>query len=321
MGRLRLKRSSILVLLSFVAMSIARTIGPASAGAQAVRAAANPDSRWSSSVAGFGSGDAALPESPEPAAGGGSDEPANVPWAEKEHYTTLSRVGIGADISPLGFGIKSATILTEYFDARLMGNFFNYNTGKFEIEGFDAHANIHLASVAASLDWYPFNSVWRFSVGGVFYNGNQVSMKSAIVPGTSFKLNGTTFYAATANPATGVTPLNGTGVLGFHQHEPAFTLSGGFGKFVPRSNRHWSFPSEFGVAFTGSPTINVNPSGWVCMDQAQTQCSNVADPANPVAVQFNNQLQTTLTKWRKGLSGLQVYPLFSYSVVYSFNTR
>jgi len=57
------------------------------------------------------------------------------------------------------------------------------------------------------------------------------------------------------------------------------------------------------------------------MDQAQTQCSNVADPANPVAVQFNNQLQTTLTKWRKGLSGLQVYPLFSYSVVYSFNTR
>jgi len=262
-----------------------------------------------------------LPESPEPAAGGDSNEPANVPWAEKEHYQALSRVGIGADISPLGVGIKSATILTEYFDARLMGNFFNYNTGKFEIEGFDARANFHLASVAASLDWYPWNSVWRLSVGGLLYNGNQVSMISAIVPGTSFKLNGTTFYAATANPATGVTPLNGKGVLGFHRHEPAFTLSGGFGKFVPRSNRHWSFPSEFGVAFTGSPTINVNPSGWVCTDQAQTQCSDIADPANPVAVQFNNQLQTTLTKWRKGLSAVQVYPLFSYSVVYSFNTR
>jgi hypothetical protein len=272
------------------------------------------------SAAGNGGG-SALPESPEPATGGTADEPANVPWAEKQHYQPLSRVGIGANVSPLGIGIQSATILTQYFDARLMGNFFNYTTGKFEIEGFDAHANFHLASVAASLDWYPLDSVWRLSVGGLLYNGNQIKMNSEIVPGTSFTLNGTNFYAATANPASGVTPLTATGVLGFHAHEPAFTVSGGFGRFVPRSKRHWSFPSEFGVAFTGPPTISVNPAGWVCTDKAETNCSNIGDASNPVAMQFNDALQATLTKWRKGLSSVQVYPLFSYSVVYSFDVR
>jgi hypothetical protein len=65
----------------------------------------------------------------------------------------------------------------------------------------------------------------------------------------------------------------------------------------------------------------VNLGGWVCLDQAQTQCSDLSDPANPVTVQFNNALQASLTKWRKGLSAVQVYPLFSYSVVYSFNIR
>jgi hypothetical protein len=262
-----------------------------------------------------------LPASPEPLTGGGSDEPANVLWAEKVHYRPLSRVGIGADVSPLGIGIKSATILTQNFDARLMGNFLGYDTGKIEVEGFDVNADFHLASVASSLDWYPLNSVWRLSVGALVYNGNQISMTSEIVPGTSFSLNHTTYYAATANPAAGIVPLNGSGVLGFHRNEPAVTLSGGFGKFVPRSNRHWSFPSEFGVAFMGGPTINLIPAGWVCTDQALTQCANVTNASSPIAIKFNNDLQTTLTKWRKDLGSFSIYPLFSYSVVYSFNVH
>ncbi|MFZ1012379.1 MAG: hypothetical protein WAN28_03485, partial [Terracidiphilus sp.] len=265
---------------------------------------------------------AALPEAPEPVSGGGGgDEPENVPWAEKVQYGLFARVGIGADISPLGIGIKSATILTQHLDGRMMGNFLSFTTGKFKVEGFDAHANLHLASIAAALDVYPWNSVLRLSAGGLLYNGNQIKMSSEIVPGSSFTLNGTTFFGAEANPATGVTPLNGTGILGFHQHQPALTLSGGFGRYVPRSNRHWSFPAEFGVAFTGAPTIDVHPQGWVCTDKALTQCGNIADPSNPIAVQFNSDLQQTLAKWRRGLSAIQVYPLFSYSVMYSFNTR
>lgn len=327
-GRFHLKCISIAALLSLLLLTWTGSFAVQAQSAPSAGSSAEGGAgamSFSSSLLGLDgvlpSMPAALPEAPEPVSGGGGDEPENVSWAEKVQYGLFSRVGIGADVSPLGVGIKSATILTQHLDGRLMGNFFNYTTGKVEIEGFDAHANFHLASIAAALDVYPWNSVWRLSAGGLLYNGNQIKMTSQIVPGNSFTLNGTTFYGAEVNPAIGATPLNGTGILGFHRHQPALTLSGGFGRYVPRSNRHWSFPAEFGVAFTGAPTIDVNPAGWVCTDKALTQCSNIADPANPIGVQFNSALQATLAKWRRGLSAVQVYPLFSYGVMYSFNTR
>jgi hypothetical protein len=263
-----------------------------------------------------------LPDAPDPGSAPAEGvQHANAPWAEEIRQPPFSRMSVGADVSPLGIGIKSTILMTRYFDARGMVNFFSYDTGRFELEGFHVDANVHLASAGALLDWYPFNSIWRFSVGTLFFNGNQLTAKSNIVPGTSFTLNGTKFYAASPNTLTGATPLTGSGVLGLHSTQPALVLSGGFGRFIPRSNRHWSFPSEFGVAFIGSPTITVNKSGWVCLDQAQTECSDINSPTNPAAIAFNNALQATLTRWRRDVSSFTVYPLFSYSVVYSFNIR
>ena len=66
----------------------------------------------------------------------------------------------------------------------------------------------------------------------------------------------------------------------------------GFGRFVPHSNRHWSFPAEFGVVYMGAPGLTVNPTGSVCTTQAETNCSSINDPTNPVAVQFNDNLKT-----------------------------
>ena len=262
-----------------------------------------------------------FPEAPEPAALGGGMERYIAAPAGVKHQAPFSRIGIGADVSPLGIGIKSAIVLNEFFDARLMGNYFNYNGAEYEIEGFHLTTDLHLASAAAALDWYPFNSTWRLSTGVLLMNGNQISAAANIIPGTNITLNNQDFYSASANPVTGATPLMASGVLGLHSTRPAFTVSGGFGRFIPRSNRHWSFPSEFGVAFTGAPSVNMNVSGWVCTDKAQTQCGNLSDPANTYAIQFNSALQSELTKWRHDLSGVRVYPLFSYSVVYSFNIR
>ncbi|MGD0345333.1 MAG: hypothetical protein ABSA85_01175 [Terracidiphilus sp.] len=261
-----------------------------------------------------------LPSAPEPAADRGRERWDTVP-AGARRQKPFSRIGIGANVSPLGIGINATTVLSDFFDARVMGSFFNYSVPQFEIEGFSTTADLHLASMAASLDWYPFNGIFRVSPGLMLYNDNQISMTTNVVGGTSFSLNGQTFYSATANTATGATPLSGSGVLGMHTHAPAFTAAGGFGKFVPRSNRHWSFPTEFGVVFMGAPTINLTTSGWACTDSAQTQCGNISNSANPVAQEFNTQLQAQLTKWRADVGKVRVYPMFSYSFVYSFNIR
>jgi hypothetical protein len=240
--------------------------------------------------------------------------------AGTSHQEPFSRLGIGANVSPQGIGVNGTTVLSEYFDARLMGNFFSYTSGQFEVEGYRSQVNLHLASMAASLDWYPFNSVIRFSPGVMFFSANEVSFSSQIAPGTDFDLNGQKFYSAAPNAVTGATPVSGTGVIGLHRHPVAFTATFGFGKFVPRSNRHWSFPAEFGAAFMGAPTVDLKPTGWVCLDNAMTQCSSIAS-SGPVALEFNNALQAQLAKWRANLDGVRVYPIFSYSVVYSFNIR
>jgi len=155
----------------------------------------------------------------------------------------------------------------------------------------------------------------------MFFNGNQLSGTGTISSGSSFTLENQTYYSANTNPVTGATPLVGTGALNLHHHNPAATATFGFGRFIPRSNRHWSFPSEFGVVFTGAPTIKVDITGWACVDARQTQCSNVADPTNPIAIQFNNNLQERINKWQIDLNKVTVYPIFSYGVVYSFNIK
>jgi hypothetical protein len=258
---------------------------------------------------------------PPPAVAASDKQPLE-PYAAIEPVRPLSRLGIGADISPLGVGIKSAVDLTPQLDARLMANYFNYVNGRIEVDGFNIYGRLHLASGAAALDWYPFASVWRLSIGTLFVNQNHASVALNATPGTSFTLNGQTFYSANPNPIIGATPLSGAASLAFHTNRPALTLSGGFARFIPQQYSHrWSFPAEFGVAFTGPPALNVTPSGWVCQDQQQTQCANIADTTNPVGASFNQSLQTVLTKDRRSLSGFRVYPLFSYSVVYSFNFR
>lgn len=270
---------------------------------------------------------AALPSAPGPApaagygaAGYGYDHYAVKP-AASWYQAPFSRIGVGADISPLGIGIKSAIVLNHDFDARGLVNFFHFDTGLFEVEGFHVDSKIQFTSAAAALDWYPWNSVFRLSGGVYFYNGNQISGTTTVSPGTSFQLQNTTYYSASPNPVTGATPLTGSGVLSFHQRTPAAFVSGGFGKFIPRSDRHWSFPSEFGVIFTGPPTIQVNASGWACLDARQTECSNVGDPANPIAIAFHNNLNEKLARWQNDLNKVGIYPIFSYSVMYSFNIK
>ena len=258
----------------------------------------------------------AAPADPHPAA-----DPPVEPYPTNFWYPPLSRVGIGADVSPLGIGIKGAILLNTFFDARVMQNFFTYDSGRFELSNVNVDARLRLRSTAAALDWYPFRSVWRFSVGALFLNGNQISASTRIASGTSFKLNGQTFWSADPSLVPGATPLTGSGVLGLHQHNPALILSGGFGRFIPRSARHWSFPSEFGVAFTGPPTVTLTTAGWACLDPMQTRCGNISDPNSPVAIQFNDAVQTRLAKFRQSVSGVEIYPLFSYSAVYSFNIR
>jgi hypothetical protein len=255
---------------------------------------------------------------PQPLA---ADQKPVEPYPTNIYLAPWSRMSVGADVSLLGIGIKGTIDVNTFMDLRCNTDFFYLSPGRFEVGGFNVYPHLNLTSVGAMFDAYPWNSVWRLSAGVMLLNHNQLTGQVRVAPGTEFTLDNQSFYGAGTNAATGTTPLVGTGLLGLHRDNPAFIATFGWGKFIPRSERHWSFPAEFGVIFTGAPVINVDFSGWVCKDQALTQCSNLGNPSNPITMQFNGALNSVLTRWRNAASDVPIYPVFTYSVVYSFDIR
>jgi len=248
-------------------------------------------------------------------ASGGGREAFEIEPQVAVHQDPFSGLAIGAAVSPLGVGVNSALLLSGIFDARLSANYFAYNSGRIEVDNFNLSGRLHFASVVASLDLYPLNSPIRLSAGLMFYNDNHAAATMRIDPGAEFTMNAQPFFAGNTNAA----PLMGYAALGFHSIRPAPTLTFGFGKFIPRSERHWSFPSEFGVAFTGTPSLSLALSGTVCTNPEFTNCSNVANTSSPVGAQFNNTLQAKLAEWRHSLNRVPFFPIMSGGVSYRFD--
>ncbi len=232
----------------------------------------------------------------------------------------ISRIGLSGGVSPLGVGVQVAINLNEHFNVRGTGNVFNYSTN-FTTNGIGANAKLNLASAGAALDIYPFRAGFRISPGLLFYNQNQLTAAAAVPGGTSFTLNGQTFYSANANSSTGATPINGNAALGLNTNKQAFTITTGWGNMIPRKGGHWAFPFEIGAAIIGSPTLQVNLGGWACTDQAQTQCANIASTTNPIAITVQDNLKLQVAKWTKDLDPLKTYPIVSFGVAYCFGIR
>ncbi|MFZ0747317.1 MAG: hypothetical protein WAM85_23130 [Terracidiphilus sp.] len=232
----------------------------------------------------------------------------------------FSRVAIGGNVSPLGPGLQVTTYVTKHLNVRTMGNMLHYSTN-FTTNGFNANAKLNLTSAGIAADIYPFRAGFRISPGVLIYNGNKLTATSLVAAGTSFTLNGDTFYSANANSVTGATPLNATAALGLNNTKPAFTITAGWGNTIPRKGGHLSFPFEAGVALTGPPSLNANLTGWACYDQAQTECTNVASTTNPIALQIQSDLASQVNKWKNNLDPLKTYPIVSLGVAYSFGSR
>jgi hypothetical protein len=231
----------------------------------------------------------------------------------------FSKIAIGTGFSPLGFQISLTTNLHAHLNLRTTGNIFGYST-TYTSDGIPVDGNLNLKSAGAALDIYPFRNGFRVSPGLLFYNDNGVSAKAAVAGGTSFTLNDQTYYSALANPATGATPVTGSGSMNLHMTNPAFTITAGWGNTLPRHG-HWSFPFEVGVAFTGAPRVQATLNGWACYDQAQNLCTDVNSPTDPIALEIQKDLRSEVDKWASDVEWLKTYPIASFGVAYSFSLR
>lgn len=242
----------------------------------------------------------------------------------------FSRVAIGGGISLMGVNLQAATNVNRHLNLRGTGNVFQYSVSDISINGSSGGASmstnglnlngqVKMAAAGVSLDYYPFPTHgFRLSPGVMLYNQNGITANATTASNTSFTLNGTQYYSATANGLTGATPLNVAASLGLNARKQAATMTLGWGNMIPRRRGHLSFPFELGAAFTGEPSLNVNLTGWACADQAQTECSDVTSTANPLGQAVQSNLSAQVAKWKSDLNPLQVYPIISFGVAFAF---
>ncbi len=226
-------------------------------------------------------------------------------------YPPFSRMAISGGVSALGIQVGVTTNLNNHLNLRSTGSFFNYSASNISTNGFTIDGKLKLGSVGASLDVYPFaGHGFRLSPGLLFHNTNGAGGTFIANGGTSFELNGYTYYSSA------VDPVKGNGAASLHSETPAFTMTTGWGNVIPHSGRHFSFPVEVGAAFVGAPKLKVVlTSGQVCDANGQN-CLNVATDPD---VQSN--LQEEIAKDEKSLEPLKTYPILSFGVAYSFTVR
>jgi hypothetical protein len=225
----------------------------------------------------------------------------------------FSRIAVGGGVSTMGINLQTAINVAQHFNVRGVGNFFNYTASNISSSGFTASGTINLATAGASLDYYPWaNHGFRISPGALFYNQSAINATMVAQGGTSFTLDGYTYYSSQTNPVTG------TAGVTLNKEKIAPTVSLGWGNMIPRKGGHWSFPFEVGAAYIGEPQLALAlVSGQVCSDPAGTlNCQPVAGNS-----QLTSNLQAQQAKDQKDLQPLRFYPQVSFGVAYSFRFR
>lgn len=233
--------------------------------------------------------------------GGGQVEPSAY---RLERFGKLS---FFTGVSPMGLGEHMSTNLSPHVDLRIFGNRASMNTHHFSQKDFNIALNIGFANVGTFVDYYPFHKPFRISPGYLFYNGNRFRADLHANPNAVFTINNIDWIADNADPVhgTGRLLLGGNG----------FLITAGYGRYVSRSEKRFSFPFEAGVAFIDTPKASLTLGGQICSSPG-VNCQ----PASTFPG-FSSALAAQLVTWNKDVAPYHIYPIVEGGVAYTFRIR
>jgi hypothetical protein len=166
-------------------------------------------------------------------------------------------LAVGAKVGTLGAGVELVTnVVPMLVNARVQMNAFNYNktitdtTVKYD-------AKLKLFSFGALADFYPLAGKLRLT-GGLYYNGNKLSMTGVPTAGT-YTINNTVYAPAAGQSVTTT--------VDFNKVAPYAGI--GFGDPVS-SGSPIGFNFDLGVLYMGQPktTVTTNVTGVTAADIA-----------------------------------------------------
>jgi hypothetical protein len=193
---------------------------------------------------------------------------------------------IGAKAGTLGIGGELTTNLVP--DVHLRGSVQWFGLGfEAEIENIDYDVDVELFNPMLVLDWYPFSGNFRISAG-VLFNGSDIDLEAT--SDEPIEIGGTIYNPEDLGSIRGESDFD----------DVAPYIGIGFGNPLS-SDGHWGFTTDAGVAFIGSPNVNLSVTG-------------------PFA--GNAALQADLAEEEReiedDLDAVRIYPVLSMSIYYRF---
>lgn len=195
-------------------------------------------------------------------------------------------VDIDLHASTIGHGIGFAIPLSENVAGRVSLSKLNYSFTTTQ-DQLNYDASFKLGSVAALADWHVFGGFTHLTAG-IIFNNNDFTMQATPV-GSSFTIDGATYNT------TQVSSLNAT--VTFNKVAPYI----GFGWSGRASKTGWSFKSDIGVMFIGTPKSELSITGSLANDA--TVRSHVANAQS---------------KLDQDLESIKLYPVISLGIGYAF---
>ncbi len=193
-------------------------------------------------------------------------------------------------VGTLGYGLGLGFQATNSVVARIGVNKFDKNfsttAGSLNYDG-----KLKLSSFDALLDWHMFGGATHLTAG-VMSNGNKFNLTATPGPG-GYTINGQTFTAAQVGTVNGDVTFNSVA--------PYL----GFGWNSQPKNKGFSFKSDFGVMFQGSPKATLAYTG--------NGGGNAA-----VNTQIRDQVAVEQANLNDKLKNYKYYPVVSFAIGYAF---
>lgn len=193
---------------------------------------------------------------------------------------------IGAKTGTLGLGGDITTDLLPQVNLRGGVQWLDLGLDA-QIGDVDYELDLDFLNPLVLLDWYPFKGSFRVS-GGVLFNGSELHLEAK--SGQSVEIDDTVYTAAQLGTLRGEV-----------DYQPVAPYIGiGWGNQLD-SKGHWGLATDLGVAFTGSPDVDLSATGPIASDPT-----------------FRAHLAREERDVQDKLDAFKIYPVLSISLYYRF---
>lgn len=212
------------------------------------------------------------------------------------------QVAVGGSLGLMGIGADLFVKFNDKVNGRLSGRFGSIDADG-EEDGIDYNGSLDLSTTGALIDFHPWGGSFRIT-GGVYSNSNELDLEAT-------SPNNAEIGDVTYNITDGKVNSN----VSFDSTAPYLGI--GWGNPMKAGSR-WTFMTDIGVLFQGSPSADISATGDVELNRnGQTLGFEIGD-GSALDQEFQGELKKEQDNLNDDLEDFDMMPVVSVGLSYRF---